>query len=95
CNAEELYDTIINLSAEEIGTLRGLMKHRIQLIDDKHNSNLQKDLHNLKIIKYRLNNEINSKTKTPRLVLLEYLVEDIKEFEDKVKTLNNTVQQPE
>ncbi|ANC07829.1 MULTISPECIES: P-loop NTPase fold protein [Bacillus cereus group] len=92
CNVEELYDIIINLSAEEINTLRGLMRHRIQLIDDKYNSNLQKDLHNLKIIKYRLNNEINPQIKTPRLVLLEYLVEDIKEFENKVNRLNDTSQ---
>lgn len=88
CNPEELYESIINLSAEAINTVRAIVKQRIQFVDDNFNSNLQKDLPNLKIIKSRLNVEINSRTKTPRLVLLEYLIKDIKEFEKKVNSLN-------
>ncbi|HFJ9454144.1 TPA: P-loop NTPase fold protein [Bacillus tropicus] len=94
CNTEELYDNIINLSAETINTVRGLIEQRIQLVDDNYNSSLQKDLPNLKIIKCKLNTEINSRTMTPRLVLLTKLVEEIEEFENKVKLLNSRNQQP-
>ncbi|USL15811.1 P-loop NTPase fold protein [Bacillus thuringiensis] len=87
-NPEELYESIINLSGEDIKTVRSLIKQRIQLVDDNFYSNLQKDLPNLMIIKSRLNDEINSRTKTPRLVLLEYLIKDIKKFEKKVNSLN-------
>lgn len=89
CDPEELYANIINLSAEDINTIRGLIEQRIQLVDENHNSNLQMELPNLKEIKLRLNAEINSRTMTPRLVLLKKLVEEIEGFESKVSFLNS------
>ncbi|EOA3903900.1 hypothetical protein ACH0R4_RS05150, partial [Bacillus cytotoxicus] len=74
--------------------VRGLIEQRIQLVDDNYNSNLQKELPNLKIIKCRLNDEINSQRMTPRLILLVKLADTIEQFENKVKVLSSTSQQP-
>ncbi|MGI8277379.1 KAP family NTPase [Bacillus mycoides] len=92
CDSEELYDNIINLSADGINVVRGLIEVRIQLVDDNQNSHLQMELPNLNKIKCRLNDEINAQKKTPRLVLLEYLVKDIEEFKKKIESLNNASQ---
>ncbi|PGH90735.1 hypothetical protein CN900_17420 [Bacillus anthracis] len=90
CDPEELCGNIINLSANDINTIRGLIVQRKELVDDY--SNLQMELPNLKEIKCKLNAEINSRTMTPRLVLIESLVKDIEEFENKVNSLNSTSQ---
>ncbi|PFV68698.1 hypothetical protein COL05_29530 [Bacillus sp. AFS059628] len=92
CDPEEFCATIINLSGDNIQTIRGFIRNRIELVDENHYSYLQMELPNFKKIKFRLNAEIKSRKKTPRLVYLMWLVEDIDRFEDKVKALNNTVQ---
>ena len=92
CDSEELCGNIINLSANGINTIRGFIRQRKELFAENHYSNLQAEIPILKEMKCRLNSEINSRKKTPRLVLLEGLVEDIEEFENKLKTLNSTGQ---
>ncbi|PFM33595.1 P-loop NTPase fold protein [Bacillus cereus] len=92
CNPEELCGNIINLSANDINVIRGLIIQRKELVDENHFSNLQMELPILKELKYKLHAEINSRTITPRLVLLENLVKDIEEFENTVNRLNSTAQ---
>lgn len=92
CDPEEMYANIIDLSAEDINTVRFLIEQRMKLVDDNHNSNLQMELPNLKIIKCRLNDEISSREMTPRLVLLMKLVDEIKGFENKVNRINSISQ---
>ncbi|CAM4269041.1 hypothetical protein BAQ46_18520 [Bacillus paranthracis] len=92
CDPEEMYANIIDLSAEDINTVRFLIEQRMKLVDDNHNSNLQMELPNLRIIKCRLNDEISSREMTPRLVLLMKLVDEIKGFENKVNRINSISQ---
>ncbi|MGY1418846.1 P-loop NTPase fold protein [Bacillus cereus] len=92
CDPEEMYANIINLSADNINTIRGLIRSRIVLVDEEHNKEMKMELSNLKIIKSRLNAELNKRTKTPRLILLEHLVEELEEFENKVNDLKSTNQ---
>lgn len=92
CDPEEFCAIIINLSADDINTIRGFIKQRNDLVYENHYSNLQMELPNLKKIKCELNDEIKLRTKTPRLVLIEYLVEEIERFENKVNRLNSAIQ---
>ncbi|MCU5537236.1 KAP family NTPase [Bacillus cereus] len=92
CDPEELCGNLINLSANDINTIRGLIIQRKDLVDENHYSNLQMEFPNLKETKCKLNAEINSRTMTPRLALLKCLVKDIEEFENKVNRLNSTSQ---
>lgn len=92
CDPEELCGNIINLSANDINLIRGLIRQRKELVDENHFSDLQMELPNLKKIKCKLNAEINSRTMTPRLVILEGLIKDIEEFENKVNLLNSASQ---
>ncbi|MFE6588300.1 hypothetical protein ACFVM9_26965, partial [Bacillus mobilis] len=94
CDPEEFCTIIINLSGDNIQKVRGIIRDRTKIVDENHYSYLQRELPNLKKIKCRLNTEIKSRKKTPRLVYLMWLVEDIEQFEDEVKTLNNIAQQP-
>lgn len=94
CDPEEFCATIINLSADNIKTIRRFIRHRKGVVNEYHYSYLQTEFPNLEKIRCRLNTAIMSRKMTPRLVHLMWLVEDIERFEDKVKTLNNTVQQP-
>ncbi|PFW16447.1 hypothetical protein COL22_02065 [Bacillus thuringiensis] len=89
CDPEEFSATIINLSADDINIIRGFIVKRNELVSENQYSNLQMELPNLKKIKCKLNAVINLRTKTPRLVLLEYLVEEIEEFENKVNFINS------
>lgn len=89
CNPEEFCDNIITFSTNGINAIRGFIRQRKDLIDQNHYSSLQKDLPNLKKIKCRLNNEVNLRKKTPRLVILEGLIKDIEEFENKINRLNS------
>ncbi|PDZ02651.1 hypothetical protein CON03_27825 [Bacillus cereus] len=92
CNPEEFCDNIITFSTKGINAIRGFIRQRKDLINQNHYSSLQKELPNLKKIKRRLNNEVNSRKKTPRLVILEGLIKEIEEFENKVNSLKSTNQ---
>ncbi len=92
CNPEEFCAAIINLSAENIQTIRGFIRERTKVVNQNHYSYLQRELPNLKKIKCKLNTELESREMIPRLVHLVWLVEDIEKFENEVKTLNDIEQ---
>ncbi|ACK95818.1 hypothetical protein CN498_20700 [Bacillus thuringiensis] len=90
CNVDELYKSIMKLSALEIRDIIWLIKQRITLVSG--NSELLKELPNLLILKCKLIDEINDHKMTLRLASLKELIEKIDEFEDKIKCLNSTSQ---
>ncbi|PKJ54667.1 hypothetical protein [Bacillus sp. SN10] len=90
CNVDELYKSIMKLSALEIKDIIWLIKQRITLVSE--NSELLKELPNLLILKCKLIDEINDYKMTLRLASLKELIEKIDEFEDKIKCLNSTSQ---
>ncbi|PFJ21938.1 hypothetical protein COI92_30140 [Bacillus anthracis] len=92
CDPEEFCAAIINLSAENIQTIRGIIRERTKVVNQNHYSYLQRELPNLKKIKCKLNTELESREMIPRLVHLVWLVEDIEKFENEAKTLNDIEQ---
>ncbi|MEW9595141.1 P-loop NTPase fold protein [Bacillus toyonensis] len=90
CNVDELYKSIIKLSALDIKDIIWLIDKRITLVSG--NSELLKELPNLLELKCKLIDEINFDKMTLRLALLKELIEKIDEFEDKIKCVNSTSQ---
>ncbi|HGN6580743.1 hypothetical protein CN943_22020 [Bacillus thuringiensis] len=90
CNVDELYKSIIKLSALDIKDIIWLIDKRITLVSG--NSELQKELPNLLELKCKLIDEVNFDKMTLRLALLKELIEKIDEFEDKINHLNSTSQ---
>ncbi|WP_308021501.1 P-loop NTPase fold protein [Bacillus cereus] len=90
CNVDELYKSIIKLSALDIKDIIWLIEKRITLVNG--NSDLLKELPNLLELKCKLIDVINSPKVTLRLVLLKELIVKIEEFENKANRLNGTSQ---
>ncbi|WP_025118146.1 P-loop NTPase fold protein [Bacillus sp. H1m] len=90
CNVEELFESIIKLSALNIKDIIWLIKQRIILVSD--NSDLLNELPNLLKLKCKLTDEIIPDKMTLRLALLKELIEKIDEFEDNINHLNSTSQ---